>query len=410
MERIFPRALIENWNPNPIPGLSLSAAGLLVLADLHTIAQRTAITGGSSWLDALVLAPGLHYQQAADALDRDAGPGLFAELARVATLNTNKEESSPLSPSDRFAINNTATVNYLKRLFRDKADSDDVVTIDVRSLVAAKQAGYSLSRSMSDLLHRTQKAAEEQDKPALSWLSHSLFLATPILTTVAIVFTVLLEEWWALSAILALMASRILNIWAIKQRSASRPSGSKPVAPGDSEKADKATEYTIDLGMGRRVVLRGSEGDLQAVTTQSWMRNKTNLEGYFEAAAKLIVYMVAAFSGNMTQAGSFILMSLLLVSAGCLGLSNANAEGFKMHGRVAKPERKRGERKGPVIDAEKAQQLTKQNRLETPERKVSLRDSSRAEVPRKSVYEMSRDARRQMYMDPARPIEGNDQE
>lgn len=393
-----------------MPGLSLSAAGLLVLADLHTIAQRTAITGGSSWLDALVLAPGLHYQQAADALDRDAGPGLFAELARAATMSSEKEQNSPLSPSDRFAINNTATVNYLRRLFRDKADSDDVVTIDVRSLVAAKKAGYSLSRSMSDLLHRTQKAAEdEQDKPALTWASHTLFLATPILTSVAIVFTVLLAEWWALSAILALMVSRILNIWAIKQRSASRPSGSRPVAPGDAEKADKATEYTIDLGMGRRVVLRGSEGDLQAVTTQSWMRNKTNIEGYFEAAAKLIVYMVAAFSGNMTQAGSFIIMSLLLVSAGCLGLSNANAEGFTMHGRVAKPERKRGETKGLVIDAEKAQQLTKQGRFETPERRITLRDGSKDEVPRKSVHEMSRDARRQMYMDSARPIESNDQ-
>jgi hypothetical protein len=334
---------------------------------------------------------------------------LFAELARAATLNLDKEGVSPTSSdgSSRFAINNTATVNYIKRLFRDKAGPDDVVTIDVRSLVAAKKAGYSLSRSMSDLLHRSQKAATDEDQPAFTWLSHTLFLATPILTSVAIVFTVLLEEWWALSAILALMVSRILNIWAIKQRSASRPSGSKPVSPEDTESANKATEYTIDLGMGRRVVLRGSEGDLQAVTTQSWMRHKTNIEGYFEAAAKLIVYMVAAFSGNMTQAGSFILMALLLISAGCLGLSNANADGFKMHGRVATPERKRKE--GPVIDAKRAQQLTKQQMFEEPVRKVSLRDGSKEEVPRRSVHGMPRDARRQMYMDAARPIEGTSQ-
>lgn len=354
-----------------------------------------------------MLAPGLHYQQAADALDRDAGPGLFAELARAATLTTDKELDLPLSASPRFAINNTATVNYLKRLFRDKAGPDDVVTIDVRSLVAAKKAGYSLSRSMSDLLHRTQKLPEE-DQPAFTWLSHILFLATPVLTTVAIVFTILLEEWWALSAILALMISRVLNIWAIKQRSASRPSGSKPVSPEDTESANKATEYTIDLGMGRRVVLRGSEGDLQAVTTQSWMRHKTNMEGYFEAAAKLIVYMVAAFSGNMTQAGSFIIMALLLISAGCLGLSNANADGFKMHGRVAKPERK--PKPGPVIDGRKAQQLTKEHVFDEPVRKISLRDGSKDEVPRRSVYDMSRDERRQAYMDSTRPIEAAGQQ
>lgn len=61
----------------PVPHLSLSAAGLVALADLQTIARRAALTGTSSWLDALVLAPGLHYQQAAEEVisgtDSDAG-------------------------------------------------------------------------------------------------------------------------------------------------------------------------------------------------------------------------------------------------------------------------------------------------------------------------------------------------
>ncbi|KAM3461291.1 hypothetical protein MY5147_009946, partial [Beauveria neobassiana] len=60
--------LIPSWTSTPIPSLSFSAGGLLALADLGTIARRTAVVGGASWLDALVLAPGLHYQQAADAL------------------------------------------------------------------------------------------------------------------------------------------------------------------------------------------------------------------------------------------------------------------------------------------------------------------------------------------------------
>jgi hypothetical protein len=43
-----------------ISGISLDAAGLVALADLNTIAQRTAIVGSASLLDCLVLAPGIH--------------------------------------------------------------------------------------------------------------------------------------------------------------------------------------------------------------------------------------------------------------------------------------------------------------------------------------------------------------
>jgi hypothetical protein len=56
-----------------------------------------------------------------------------------------------------------------------------------------------------------------------------------------------------------------------------------------------------------------------------------------EAMAKLVVYLVAAFSGNMTQLGSAIFMALLLASAGLLALSNAHAKNFRMNGRVAAP-------------------------------------------------------------------------
>src|SRR6201999_2830327 len=56
-----------------------------------------------------------------------------------------------------------------------------------------------------------------------------------------------------------------------------------------------------------------------------------------EAAAKLLVYLIAALSGNLTQAAAFVLMALLLCSAGLLALSNHNAKSFRMHGRVAAP-------------------------------------------------------------------------
>jgi hypothetical protein len=49
------------------------------------------------------------------------------------------------------------------------------------------------------------------------------------------------------------------------------------------------------------------------------------------------VYLVGALAGNMTQAGAMILMTLLLVSAGLLALSNAKAKTLKVNGREVAP-------------------------------------------------------------------------
>jgi hypothetical protein len=43
-----------------INGLLINAAGLVALAELTTIAERTEIIGSASRLDTLVLAPGIH--------------------------------------------------------------------------------------------------------------------------------------------------------------------------------------------------------------------------------------------------------------------------------------------------------------------------------------------------------------
>lgn len=128
------------------------------------------------------------------------------------------------------------------------------------------------------------------------------------------------------------MLSRVLNIWVIKQRS-------KPpkAAPPNPDISNMLTQYLVDLGNGRHVCLRGMAEDLQAITTSSWLRAKTHVDGYLEAMAKLIVFVVAAFSGNMSQIGGIIFMGLLLITAGLLGLSNAHAKSFRMHGRIAVP-------------------------------------------------------------------------
>lgn len=159
---------------------------------------------------------------------------------------------------------------------------------------------------------------------------------------------------WALGSLGALILARVLNVFVIKQRA--KPSLNRPRTPPGGSTTDQErngppatatpsdssqcrfTEYVVSLGdSGSSVRLRGTPDDLQAITTEAWLRAKTHIEGYLEATAKLLVYLVAAFSGNMTQAGSAIFMALLLVSAGLLALSNANAKSFRMKGLVAAP-------------------------------------------------------------------------
>jgi len=93
----------------------------------------------------------------------------------------------------------------------------------------------------------------------------------------------------------------------------------------------------IDLPDGRSASLRGMSDDLAAITATAWLAAKTHAQGYLEAAAKLIVYLVAALSGNQTQAGALVSLALLLLSGGLLALSNAHARGLRVNGRIAAP-------------------------------------------------------------------------
>lgn len=142
------------------------------MADLSTIAQRTAIAGGSSWLDALILAPGLHYQQAADALER--------EYSKIDAIETVRGKMS------MFNITNPATIRYLRKVGRQ----GETVTVDVGML---PQRRY---------LHRASRG-QRSGQRSIIWrdsgsnlgsVSHLLYLASPVLTVTAIVFLVLLQD------------------------------------------------------------------------------------------------------------------------------------------------------------------------------------------------------------------------
>lgn len=136
-----------------------------------------------------------------------------------------------------------------------------------------------------------------------------------------------------------LMVSRILNITVIKSRSKPKPPQlPKPFSlPASRPAPPRITQYTITLDPTTTVILRGLSSDLYALTTTVWLRPKTHVEGYLEAIAKILVYLVAAISGNATQAGNIVMMSLLIVSAGLLALSNARQRGLRNGGHVVAP-------------------------------------------------------------------------
>ncbi|KAK4229583.1 hypothetical protein QBC38DRAFT_412273 [Podospora fimiseda] len=343
---------IPGWVQKPFPNATLSAGGLLALAHLQTVEERTAITGGASWLDILMLAPGLHYQQAADELFRKGGEAIVGLV--------DEGHGSAERPVE-LSLGNAATIQYIQSV----AKPGQVVTLEVGRLVASK-GRYRLKRSDSG--HHAS-AWLESNSAGLGWVSHLLYLLGPLLTIATMALAVLFKDWWCLIFILSLMLARLLNVWIIKQRTSqlaasddkpprsqsrsprSLASSSIPSDPGASSrhrsrsrlsiKCEEMISYIINLGDDNKtkVKLRGRPSDLRQITSRAWLRSKTHVEGYVEAMAKLIVYLVAALSGNMTQVGNLIMMVLLLTSAGLLALSNHRAKAFRVNGVLTAPEK-----------------------------------------------------------------------
>ncbi|KAI9744763.1 MAG: hypothetical protein M1818_001688 [Claussenomyces sp. TS43310] len=302
------KRVFVQWTHTPLARVAISSSGLLALADLSTIAKRTALTGTSTWLDALFLAPGLHYQQLADSLGFRPQISITTPNLPVQALNLNT--GSVLN------VTNTATIHYLQRI----AKTDTPVILDVGSeSTGIRGRRYAVGPSKDG--HRYQRTT-----PASSKISTILYLLGPLLTLCSIAFMILTQDWWGCAIIGALILARALNIWIIHQRT--KTTLPVPLSPNDHQ------NWWINYN-GYNVCLRGLAHDLDAITTGEWMRDKTDIEGYVEAIAKLIVYVVAVFSGNTYQTGEIVLIALLLISAALLALSNAYTNTFSMNGKVA---------------------------------------------------------------------------
>lgn len=175
--------LIPGWTNTPIPNFSLSAAGLLVLADLNTIAQRTSLRGGSSWFDSLLLAPGLHYQQAAD------------EVAHGDAKTLVAVEIQPDGKPASHQIVNQAVVNYVLRT----AKEGETVVLDVGE-IPVKSRSWRTGRNARGGQRASVYAGSRGGGgggvalPDLGWTAHLLYLASPLLTCVAIVMIILVGD------------------------------------------------------------------------------------------------------------------------------------------------------------------------------------------------------------------------
>ena len=74
----------------------------------------------------------------------------------------------------------------------------------------------------------------------------------------------------------------------------------------------------------------------------------------------------------MTQAGSIVLVGLLLISAALLGLSNAHARGIRVHGRYALPETEKTKKRNTNSGTSRGSS-------------TAMREASMASVPRNRV-------------------------
>lgn len=270
----------REWSKMPI--------GLIALADLTTIAKHTALNGTSSFLEVLVLCPGIHRQQHATELNR-------GELPPTAALTSGYV----------FRVENEATVFYLQKM----GIPGHLVTMSVEELPKPKG-------KMLDF-----KAIKKR-----LTVSFLLNVTPAFLALIALALVILLEDRWALAVLLTLILARTLNAIVIRRRSIPGWKGVKePGVQGD---------LLVLLSQDRWVRLQGPVDALKAVTAGQWLRDMTFWEGSLTAMATLMIYINAAVSVNASQAGEIIILALLLLSVGLVAVGNERQASLHMHGCI----------------------------------------------------------------------------
>ncbi|KAK0211965.1 hypothetical protein IW262DRAFT_1412746 [Armillaria fumosa] len=279
------------FNTSSLRGpVTLDAAGLVALADLSAVALRTALMGTASYLDILVLAPGMHTQQSADDVNR----GEFPATGSMTTGNI-------------FRVENPATVRYLQDISRTGC----LVT----AKVSLKSRSYNTSViplsdiDLSPIFLAGPRAA-------------LLYLLCPVLTIIVIAVVGAIRDWWALLVLAMLIFARMINVVVIKRRSQRDWKGAKEEGHHD---------LFVLLSQDRWVRLLGSINDLKTATAGQWLRDKTAKESFGIGVATLLVYASAAIASNASTPGSLLIACLLLSSVALLALCNYSTRCLQMY-------------------------------------------------------------------------------
>ncbi|KAF7796042.1 hypothetical protein EIP86_007212 [Pleurotus ostreatoroseus] len=290
-----------------ITGIELDSAGLVALADLSTIKQRTALMGSACVFDVLLLAPGIHTQQ--DATGVNGG-----ELPQAGALTNGYV----------FRIENPATVNYLQKVGK----TGHLVTVQVEN----QEKRTAVMRHLAHLY--------------IGGFMPSLLYAMGITLTIAsIVILAVFQDFWAMGVLLMLVAARTLNTIVVIRRSGVGWKGARePGVYGD---------LLILLSQDRWIRMQGLVDDIKVVTAGHWLREQTSREGFASAFAMLLVYAGAALAINATTVGSLIVALLLLISAALLEVCNSTTRDMHVFGRrisVSQPAKYYDRRLGMVKD------------------------------------------------------------
>ena len=274
--------------------MSLDAAGLVALAELTTIGQRTALTGTGALLDTLVLCPSIQRQQAATELHGGEYPAVAAMTSGYV-----------------FRVENPATVLFLQKI----SLTAHLTTLSVTNIGIQRSRVAQLCSVFFSFENAT--------------LTSSIaYLTAACLTPVVLVFFVISEDWWGFFVIFLLIFARLCNTIIIRRRSRVGWKGaSEPGVYGD---------LLVLLSQDRWVRMRGAVDDLKTVTSAQWLQEMTFIESSVAAFATVLVYLDAALASNLKQSGKVLLLVLLIVSAGLLAIANVRTDKLQMHGNIIK--------------------------------------------------------------------------
>ncbi|PBK83035.1 hypothetical protein ARMGADRAFT_1137875, partial [Armillaria gallica] len=201
-------------------------------ADLPAIAVRTVLMGMASWLDILVLAPGMHQQQSASEVNHGKFP-----------------KTGPLVNRSIFHVENLATVSYLQHIG---------CTGYLITTVNSKDWKNPYFNVFPPQYHMFYTAGVSM---AL------LYLLCPMLTIVIFALMGSIRDRWVLAVLGMIVLSRTINVFVIKQRASDLS-----VWKGAEEEGRE--DLLIVLYQDHWIRLQGDISDIKHVMAGQWLQDE----------------------------------------------------------------------------------------------------------------------------------------